>query len=56
MVIEGDLYVYGTLEVVPPFGELKLYLRDGLSVTGAGLINQTEDPTKMIIYQTTSNT
>ena len=56
LVIEGDLYVYGTLEVVPPFGELKLYLRDGLSVTGAGLINQTEDPTKMIIYQTTSNT
>ena len=54
LVIEGDLYVYGTLEVVLPFGELKLYLRDGLSVTGVGLINETEDPTKMIIYQTTS--
>ncbi len=55
LVIEGDLSVYGTVEVVPPFGELKLYLRDGLLVTGAGLINETQDPSKMIIYQTTSN-
>ena len=54
LVVKGNLNIEGALEVVPPFGQLTLYCEGSISSTGNGLVNEWQEPDKLVIFHTPS--
>ena len=50
LVVKGNLNIQGALEVGPPFGRLTLYCDGSLFVIGNGLVNEWQQPDKLVIF------
>ncbi len=56
LVVDDDVDIRGKLEIIEPFGELELFVRDDFSVSGRGLKNRSKAPEKLAIYSTDNGT
>ena len=50
LVVKGNVNIQGALEVSPPFGQLTLYVEGSVTVVGNGLVNEWQQPDKLVIF------